>query len=51
MDAHNIAIVVGPNIVQSDTEERRPEMILQQIEWTALLVEKLIVYSHEIFTY
>ena len=51
MDAHNVAIVVAPNIVQSNTEECRPEKILQQMEWTNILVEKLIVHSHEIFTY
>ena len=51
MDAHNVAIVLGPNFVYSDTSGNRPEMMLMEMEWTNLLVEKLILHAHEIFTY
>ena len=51
MDAHNVAIVLGPNFVQSGKDISRPELILMEMEWTNLLVEKLIVHVHEIFTY
>ena len=50
MDAHNVAIVVAPNIVYNDKHCSRPELILMEMEWSNLLVEKLIRHAHEVFT-
>ena len=50
MDVNNVAIVIGPNFVRSDKETcTNPENILMEMEWTNLVVEKLIVHVHEIF--
>ena len=50
MDAHNVAIVIAPNIVYCDTMESSPETILREMDWTNQIVEKLILHVHKIFT-
>ena len=50
MDAHNVAIVIAPNVVYSDTEGSCPETILREMDWANQIVEKLILHAHKIFT-
>ena len=50
MDANNLAIVFAPNVVDNDTAGCTDySEILTEMEMNQRLVEKLIIYSTEIF--
>ena len=52
MDAYNVATCFNVfTRVEGDTSdgEKRPELILMEMEWNNLLMEKVVVNAHEIF--
>ena len=49
MDANNMAIVIGPNIVQSNDNYSDYSVILTEMELAQRLVEMLIINVNEVF--
>ena len=49
MDANNMAIVIGPNIVQSNVNYSDYSVILTEMELAQRLVEMLIINVNEVF--